>query len=277
MRSLIILFVALMCLTMSTHMRAEAPPKDLVKAELLADTTAVVPGKNFTLGVRLTIKPEWHVYWKNPGDAGLPVRITWHVPEGMQMGELKFPIPIKFVQPGDVVGYGYKDEVMLTAPVSVQSSMRMELPVMLSADVKWLVCDDVCVPGKASLKIELPADSTSQSANRELFNTWTDRVPTESSIVLNGFAAGAGSDPAVKRYDLSWNDDVRDVEFFPPESKDIAFSDIQVKQDGRKSVLSFTAKKLDGSPADVSAVKGVVAFVDRESRRRGVVVPLGGS
>ena len=55
---------------------------DNVRAELLADVAAVKPGEPFWVGLRQTIRPKWHTYWKNPGDSGLPTEITWKLPEG---------------------------------------------------------------------------------------------------------------------------------------------------------------------------------------------------
>ena len=69
--------------------------KELIKAELLADTDAVVSGKPFTIGLLLRIAPGWHMYWKFPGDAGLPTEIKWNLPVGWKAGEIQWPIPLK--------------------------------------------------------------------------------------------------------------------------------------------------------------------------------------
>src|ERR1700722_15895266 len=79
-----------------------------VRAELLANTSGVQAGKPFWLGVRLTIDPGWHVYWKNPGDAGLPTRVTFTLPNGFSAGPLRFPTPHRFDQPGNIVAFGYE-------------------------------------------------------------------------------------------------------------------------------------------------------------------------
>src|ERR671912_2099998 len=101
-------------LTMATWVSVSRPatvaaapvPKDLVKAELLADVASVKPGEEFTLGVLLKIKPKWHIYWKYPGDAGLPTTVKWKLPDASAASpqpELRFPLPVRFDQPGDVV------------------------------------------------------------------------------------------------------------------------------------------------------------------------------
>src|SRR5687768_5109224 len=120
MRNLPIL-LAVMVIWATAHHAGAAMPKasELVKAELLADVSAVKPGEEFTIGVLLKIKPKWHVYWKYPGDAGLPTTVKWTLPGSATapQPETRLPFPVRFDQAGNVVGYGYKDEVLLTARV----------------------------------------------------------------------------------------------------------------------------------------------------------------
>ena len=103
MRILLILLALAMWLARVRAAAAAQVPKDLVKAELLADVASVKPGEAFTLGVLLKIKPKWHIYWKYPGDAGLPTTVKWKLPERAQAAEpeLRFPLPVRFDQPGE--------------------------------------------------------------------------------------------------------------------------------------------------------------------------------
>src|SRR5947208_1269035 len=76
--------------------------RELVRAELVADTSAVTPGKPFTVGLLLHMVPGWHTYWKFPGDAGIPTEIKWNLPAGWKAGEIQWPIPLKLEEPGDI-------------------------------------------------------------------------------------------------------------------------------------------------------------------------------
>src|SRR5688500_219418 len=79
---------------------AEAGKQEHVKAQLLADVSAAKPGATFTLGVLLTLDPHWHVYWTNPGDSGRATSVKFQAPAGVTVGELRYPVPIRFDQPG---------------------------------------------------------------------------------------------------------------------------------------------------------------------------------
>jgi thiol:disulfide interchange protein len=150
--------------------------KQLVKAELLADTNAVVPGKPFTVGLLLRMVPGWHTYWQFAGDAGLPTELKWKLPPGWKVGEIQWPIPLKTADPGDIQTYGYENEVLLmqeiTPPAKIDTS-----PTTLSADATWLVCEKICIPGSGTLQLELPTAATSEPKNTELFARYRLLLP----------------------------------------------------------------------------------------------------
>jgi thiol:disulfide interchange protein DsbD len=142
--------------------------KQLVRTELLADTNAIVPGKPFTVGLLLRMAPGWHTYWKFSGDAGLPTELKWKLPPGWKIGEVQWPIPLKTIDPGDIQTYGYVDEVLLTQEVTPPPKIENST-IKLVADASWLVCEKICIPGSATLELELPVSASSQPANTELF------------------------------------------------------------------------------------------------------------
>jgi thiol:disulfide interchange protein DsbD len=170
--------------------------KQLVKPELLAGTTAVVPGKPFIVGLLLRMAPGWHTYWKFSGDAGLPTEVKWKLPAGWKISEIQWPIPLKTIDPGDIQTYGYVDEVLLMQEITPPNVVAgigdagnvaradhepgSSIPattVKLSADANWLVCEKICIPGSATLQLELPVSATSQPANTELFARYRRLLP----------------------------------------------------------------------------------------------------
>src|SRR5262245_52486369 len=68
-------------------------PDPHVKAELVAASDAVVPGQPLQVGLKLTHEKDWHTYWQVPGDSGLPTRIDWQLPTGVQAGPIEWPHP----------------------------------------------------------------------------------------------------------------------------------------------------------------------------------------
>ncbi len=149
--------------------------KSHVSADLLADVDKIQPGRSFTIGVHLQMDDGWHTYWKNPGDAGLATKVTFELPEGFSVSPLRWPTPKTFTQPGDVVGYGYAEKVLLTAEVTAPAEIDTE-KVEIRAHVDWLGCKDKCVPGSAKLSKTL-AVGQSRPANKKLFARWDKVTP----------------------------------------------------------------------------------------------------
>src|SRR5215471_6618098 len=150
--------------------------KELVRAELLADTTAIVPGKPFTVGLLLRMAPGWHTYWKFSGDAGLPTELKWKLPPGWKIGEIQWPIPLKTIDPGDIETYGYENEVLLIQEITPPSKLN-DSSAKLSIEANWLVCEKICIPGSATLQLDLPVASTSQPANTDVFARYRRLLP----------------------------------------------------------------------------------------------------
>ena len=129
-----------------------------VKAEhLTAELTTLAPqiavGGTLQAGLVLTIEEHWHVYWVNAGEAGQPPKITWTLPEGMTAGPVQFPPPSRLPL-GPLMDFGYEDGVAFPVLLTASPTMKPG-KVHLDAQVRWLVCSSVCLPGKAHLGIDV--------------------------------------------------------------------------------------------------------------------------
>ena len=128
---------------------------DHVRVELVSEKNAFVPGQRAWLALRLTHEPHWHTYWINPGDSGLPTTLRWDLPPKFQAGDIAWPAPRRF-EVGGLYNFGYDGRVLLPVAIDVPVDARVGSTVHLSAEAKWLVCREECIPGKATLKLALP-------------------------------------------------------------------------------------------------------------------------
>ena len=129
-------------------------------------------------GIYFKLEPGWHIYWKNPGDAGLPPHVIWQLPEGVRALPLQFPAPQRLPL-GSLVDYGYEHELLL--PLHLQIAQNAESGnTHLRAKIDWLVCQNTCIPGKAELDVERNIDIHTQPPNRPsdaLFEHFQSRIP----------------------------------------------------------------------------------------------------
>lgn len=125
---------------------------------LLSNRASLAPGSRAWVGVRFQMEKGWHIYWENPGDSGEPPKIQWQMPAGFHVGAIEWPAPKKLTAPS-IVDYGYANEVVLFAPLNVPMNFGNGESVTLGANVNWLVCREMCMPGKAQLSLTLPVNS----------------------------------------------------------------------------------------------------------------------
>jgi thiol:disulfide interchange protein/DsbC/DsbD-like thiol-disulfide interchange protein len=155
MRRLTAMICGLAVLLLSGAAPAQIGEKrPLVRAALVAEHAAVRPGEKITVAVRQTITPGWHTYWKNPGDSGEATAIEWKLPEGVTATALEWPLP-EAIPFGPLTNYGYSDQLLLLTDITVPQGLTGP-SLTLSANVRWLVCKDICVPEETSVSLTLP-------------------------------------------------------------------------------------------------------------------------
>ena len=149
------LFLALLCLLPSlAHAATSAvfsTPRDSV--QLISQANAATDG-TLTLGLKFSMKPGWHIYWSNPGDAGYAPTLTPQAPT--TFGPFRFPPPALFLQ-GPVAAYVLSGNVLL--PFTAQ-----HVGTSVQADASWLVCSNICVPEQAHFSLPLTGGPSAEAA-----------------------------------------------------------------------------------------------------------------
>lgn len=125
------------------------------EAELVAATAHARPGETLTVALRLKHEEKWHTYWRNPGDSGMPTRIAWDLPAGVQAGPILWPVPER-IPVGPLTNYGYEGEIFLLTEIRVPAEWPAGNPLPLKAKADWLICKDLCQPGGTTLTLDVP-------------------------------------------------------------------------------------------------------------------------
>lgn len=238
--------------------------KELVKAELITDTSAVVPGEQFTVGLLLRMAPGWHTYWAFSGDAGLPTELKWKLPSGWKVGEIQWPIPLKTIDPGDIETYGYENEVLLMQEIT--APQKIDNPsVKLSADANWLVCEKICIPGSATLQLELPTATTSQSANSEVFARYRHLLPQNwpesNAATANWSRVGRDLSLRITSQTLAG---YPSLDFFPLPGQGVVVGHPTIESRNRDEVVFRIP--IESSEKNLSSISGLIVFSQQPNR-----------
>jgi thiol:disulfide interchange protein len=248
------LSVVVLCLLCGCRAGDSASTPQL-KVALVADQESISPGSNFTLGLRFSLEPGWHIYWKNPGDSGLAPRFSWSSSEQISVSSPMWPYPTK-IAVGPLTNYGYGDVL-----IPFQASISQAAPLgsaAVTASVEWLVCKDECLPGEATLTLTLPIqrETALPSPHRDAFEAAFKNIPTQLEQV--SIAIEEQADKIVLALiPLSDRFLPSSATFFPEERRVIANSATQtISRDGE--VLRITLERDPSHRQPLNRLKGIL-------------------
>ena len=109
------------------------------KVDLVNLTPDIRPGEKALIAMRFRCDPHFHIYWKNPGDAGQSPTVEWKEKAGTEIGAFVWPGP-KLLDQSGVYNFIYEDETLLLMEVKVPAAAKGKLTFKGKAE--WLECDD---------------------------------------------------------------------------------------------------------------------------------------
>ncbi len=253
----------------------DSAPK--VHARFVAEQSEVAPGRPVTVALVEDIRPGWHTYWKNAGDAGEPTEIHWTLPKGWRAGAIAWPYP-KELPVGPLMDYGYEGEAWFLVDVTPPANAMPGETINLKAHVMWLVCKEVCIPEETNLALPLTIAGKPRPASSRIaaaFAAARSRLPVRSPWSAR-FRLDHTLDLVLSAPKLA-NANVATVRFFPVaqgEVKGIAPQKWKVSQEGLllrlepgksaralKALNGVVVLQIAGAPTqalEISALPGAV-------------------
>lgn len=233
--------------------------------ELVAEREIVQPGETFYAAFDLVIAEGWHVYWRNPGDAGLPPKANWTAGAAAVDGEFVWPIPKELVVvEGQIMDYGYDERLVLPFAVNVPVEAAGEFE--LSGKLDYLICEEICIPETAAYSLRLPVAERGEVnvPGGRLIADWIERAPArlegeacltdEGDTWLLSMAA-----PALAQAGSA-------IRFFPYDNE-ISHSAAQVARFGEQGAsLDLVPGYAESFPDELA---GIVVLEDSAGRRTG--------
>jgi len=251
--SLLLAFVGLAC----APALAQLPSANVIRVALVGERDSIAPGQEFWVGVQFHLDKGWHIYWINPGDSGEPPRVQWRLPAGFQAGELRWPHPERLVTKYST-DYGYAGQMLLLAPIRTPANLAPGGKVELGGTVKWVVCREVCIPGKKDVSLSLPVkqkQSPAQPPNK-VFEDARRRIP-ESAPAHWRVRARAEEDSFL--LSIETGQPIAQAAFFPLEEQQIENAAPQVASSLPRGVR-LRLKKSSHLLKPIASLKGVMVL-----------------
>jgi thiol:disulfide interchange protein len=174
MYRLLLLFLSLLALT-PAHAQILAAGERAMQVELVAGGAVPAAGGKVPIALKMTPKPGWHGYWKNPGDAGFESGIEWRLPEGASVAPFRYPVPKRLIV-GGLMNYVYEGEYALLSELTVPPGLARNAVLPVRGTIDYLVCtSEICVRETADLALDLKV-GTSQWDTAG-FDRWREALP----------------------------------------------------------------------------------------------------
>jgi len=238
----------------------------LGRVGVMAGVDGIRPGATVPLLVRLTVEPGWHVYWENPGEGGVPTRVQLKVPDGFTVGPVRFPVPSRHVEEGNIVLYVHEGVLDLLVDLSAPAGIAAGTKVQVDVEASWLVCTDVCHIGSGRASIELPVADEVSARHEAEFAKARSRQPRPVSELAGARLAWAGTDlePTLS-LDVPGADD---LDFYPLPVAGTPIEELRrAKRDGAARIELDLGFEPGEPPAGAPRVRGVLAVRVGKSER----------
>lgn len=150
----IMTLLSLLWPSVASASESEAVDTGKVVAQLVSTHHSAPAGSTIYVSLRTVLDDKWHTYWRNPGDSGEPVQLTWTLPDGASAGEIVWPLPLA-IPTGPIVNYGFEGAPMFPVPITLPPNAANGDVVTIAANAYYLVCKDICIPEDADLSLTI--------------------------------------------------------------------------------------------------------------------------
>ena len=212
-----IYFLLVLAILFLLHHSISAQQKSLAEARLVVDSFSSEKDSIISLGVLINLQDDWHIYWRNPGDSGLPTDIELSLPNGITASEIKFPIP-KIFASEEIVNYGYGHQVLFLFDVNVPENYSLQ-EINISAKINSLICKEMCkaFDTTVTISLDMSKDFTAEESISRLFEATRKMIP-EQNQDLN-INAESKSDYVYLKVFVNENENlnIKGIQFYPYE------------------------------------------------------------
>ncbi|MGD1880515.1 MAG: protein-disulfide reductase DsbD family protein [Kiloniellaceae bacterium] len=222
-------------------------------------------GEGVELGLEFDLKPGWKIYWRSPGDAGLPPSVDWTGSRNLEGAEIAWPVPHRFSLFGlETFGYGGQVVLPVTARLADPGAL-----LRLRARVDYLICADICIPHSADLSLDLPSGDGARAPQAFLIESFQQQVPgrgAERGLEITGIAlTGSLDEPLLRVTARSAHPFAApDLLVEAPPGFHFGIPEVTLSDGGRQARLTAAVSKagplaqvLEGKPVTVTVTDGV--------------------
>lgn len=262
------------------------PPKANTSPQTSGQTSGQDISKTTFGAVEVKLSEGWKIYWRSPGEAGIPPELNWQGSQNLKQADFHYPVPERFSLFG-ITTYGYAKHVMF--PISWVKK-TIDAPLALRLSLSMLACKDICIP--LSFLLDFNPDQPPTFLNdqdKQFYSHFSTRLPViaisdqsqkgDATLSLTGFdwsqtpikpKQAQGEDHQAYPVTLSFKSD------YPLTSPDIliegltewthSIPEVSLSGDGHQADISFEMIPLYQNSVRPIGQKVTLTLIDRQAQ-----------
>ena len=146
------------------------------QVRMIAATAGARDDGTLTIGFHARLDPGWHLYWRTPGETGLPTQFDFSASKNVADVAIDWPAPTR----ASLLGYNawvYSDEVVLPMTVTIADPDK---PVRIEAAGVYAICKDICTFHNETFVLDLPARAPEATPYAALIEKFGAQVPSKT-------------------------------------------------------------------------------------------------
>ncbi|MEE2694385.1 MAG: protein-disulfide reductase DsbD domain-containing protein [Pseudomonadota bacterium] len=161
---------------------SEWDSQEFAKVRLISGTLGLGDGSDVHLGLEFSLKPDWKIYWRSPGDAGSPPIIDTSLSTNLELLEMRWPWPQRFDEGENLTTVGYQDHVVF--PIIAKATDPLT-PMTLRFALDYQVCKTICIPVSTDIELVVWPGKQGHTQHTQLIEKFQKKVPApaKGSIV----------------------------------------------------------------------------------------------
>jgi thiol:disulfide interchange protein len=264
MHNIIAVIFSLLFLFKGLSLQAQPVHTDNAEVELISENETIQPGERFWIGVRMNLRDGWYVYYRNPGDSGMPLMTEWLHDKDFAIGNIQWPYPLWIDVGAGLASYGYYGNVLFMMEATAPSDLESGSEYTLKAEADYLICEKVCIPEYVDIELTLGVTNGEVEYNEEWFPYFAE-IRSKLPVRLDYWNAEASVSGNVITLKLSTNafelPEYSEIIYFANEEGEVENArKPDFSQDGQR--ISITMQKSGYKSDDVSRVWGLVYNAD---------------
>jgi thiol:disulfide interchange protein len=239
---------------------------DNAEVELISENLSVKPGESFWIGVRMDLREGWYVYYRNPGDSGMPLMTEWMHDKDFNIGEIQWPYPLWIDVGAGLASYGYYGDVLFLMEATAPADLEPGSEYTLKAEADYLICEKVCIPEYVDIELTLQVTGDDVEYNEQWLPYFAE-TRSKLPVVLDYWKADASVSDNGNEITLELTTDAfnlpeySEIIYFANEEGEIENAKKpEFSQDGQR--ISITMQKSGYKSDDVTRVWGLVYNAD---------------